>query len=97
KSPHVVTIYAVEEQDGEPYIVMECIRGQSLGERLEHGPPMSIKEIVEVGIQIAKGLAAAHEKGIIHRDVKPSNILLEEETSQVKITDFGLSRAIAGD
>jgi serine/threonine protein kinase/WD40 repeat protein len=89
---HVIDIHAVEEAQGLPYLVMEYVAGGSLQERLDrHGPPL-LAEIVRIGAQTAAGLAAAHAHGLVHRDVKPANILLDEATSRVKITDFGLAR-----
>ncbi len=91
--PHVVTIHAVNEQDGTPYLVMEYIAGQSLQQKIDARGPLEVREILRIGSQIAFGLAAAHAQGLIHRDVKPANILLENGVQRVKITDFGLARA----
>jgi eukaryotic-like serine/threonine-protein kinase len=89
---HVVQIYAVEEQP-LPYLVMEFIPGETLQERLDRTGPLETAEVVHFGRQIAEGLAAAHATGLIHRDVKPANILIEAGPNQhVKITDFGLAR-----
>ncbi|HJT32490.1 MAG TPA: protein kinase [Pirellulales bacterium] len=90
--PHVVTIHAVDE-DQWPYLVMECIEGQSLQDKIERAGPLKLAEVLRIGTQIAEGLAAAHKQGLIHRDVKPANILLENGVERVKITDFGLARA----
>ncbi|MCA9174839.1 MAG: serine/threonine protein kinase [Planctomycetales bacterium] len=90
----VIKIYAVEERNGLPYIVMELISGTSLEERIKNTGPLDCDSIVKIGKQIADGLAAAHKQGLIHRDIKPGNILLDEETSRVKITDFGLARGV---
>ena len=89
---HVVTIHAVEEQ-GAPYLVMQYVAGVSLQERLRQRGPLAIKEVLRIGMQAARGLAAAHAQGLVHRDVKPANILLENGVERVKITDFGLARA----
>jgi serine/threonine protein kinase len=94
RSEHVVLIHAVEESAEPPYLVMEYVEGESLQERIDRSGPMEIGEIVRIGAQIARGLAAAHGQGLIHRDVKPANILLESGTGRVKITDFGLARAV---
>ena len=91
--PHIVTIHAVDE-DSLPYLVMECIVGQSLREKLDKSGALRLAEILRIGRQIAEGLAAAHRQGIIHRDIKPANILLENGVERVKITDFGLARAV---
>ena len=89
----IVTIHAVEETP-LPYLVMEFIDGQSLQEKLDQTGPLEIKEILRIGRQIAAGLAAAHAQGLIHRDVKPANILLQNSIERVQITDFGLARAV---
>jgi serine/threonine protein kinase len=91
---HVVLIYDVKEAKGLPYIVMEYVAGLSLQQRLNRGGPPSVEEIVRIGRQTAAGLAAAHARGVIHRDIKPANILLEAGTGRVRITDFGLARAV---
>jgi serine/threonine protein kinase len=93
RSDHVVAIHAVDEIDGRPIIVMEFIAGQSLAERMADGP-LPADEVVRIGSQIAAGLVAAHAMGFVHRDVKPANILLEASTGRVKLTDFGLARAM---
>ncbi|HQU45985.1 MAG TPA: serine/threonine-protein kinase, partial [Pirellulales bacterium] len=90
--PHVVTIHAVDE-DEWPYLVMECIDGCSLQDKIERTGTLKLAEVLRIGTQIAEGLAAAHKQGLIHRDVKPANILLENGVERVKITDFGLARA----
>jgi serine/threonine protein kinase len=90
---NVVQIHAVEEQP-IPYLVMEYIPGQTLQQRLDGNGPLEPAEVLRIGEQIARGLAAAHAQGLIHRDIKPGNILLENGLEQkVKITDFGLARA----
>lgn len=94
RSERVVTIHAVEEYRDRPYLVMEYIPGVSLQERLDRGGPLPFDEIVRIGIEMAEGLAAAHAQGLIHRDIKPGNVLLEEGSGHVKITDFGLARAV---
>ncbi len=90
---HIVTIHAVEESDGLPYLVMQYVPGKSLQDRLEGDGPLKLTEILRIGMQSASGLAAAHAQGLIHRDIKPANILLENGVDRVKITDFGLARA----
>ncbi len=94
---HVVAIHAVVDNDpksGLPYLVMPCIAGRSLQERIDRDGPLRIEEVLRIGLQTALGLAAAHAQGLVHRDIKPSNILLENGVERVKITDFGLARAI---
>ena len=74
---HVVAIHAVNKFKGFPYIVMPFIAGKSLQDRLDRDGPLEVKEVLRIGMQAAAGLAAAHAQGLIHRDVKPANILLE--------------------
>jgi serine/threonine protein kinase len=93
---NVVAIHAVDDEGIVPFLVMEFIDGQSLEAKLREVGCLELKEILRIGLQIAAGLAAAHKQGVIHRDVKPANILLENGVQRVKITDFGLARA-AGD
>jgi formylglycine-generating enzyme required for sulfatase activity len=88
---NVVQIYAVEEKP-LPYLVMEHIPGETLQQRLDRTGPLEAAEIVRLGRQIAEGLAAAHATGLIHRDIKPGNVLIEGGHQRVKITDFGLAR-----
>ena len=73
---------------------MEFIDGMSLQDKLDKQGPLGLKEILRIGMQIAEGLAAAHKQGLVHRDIKPANILLENGVERVKITDFGLARAV---
>ena len=90
---NVVHIYAVEEQP-LPYLVMEFVPGETLQQRLDRTGPLDVAEVIQIGRQIAEGLAAAHATGLIHRDIKPANILIESGPGgRVKITDFGLARA----
>lgn len=90
---NVVAIYAVEEQP-LPYLVMEYIPGKTLQQRLDDAGPLAVADVLRMGRQIAEGLAAAGAQGLIHRDIKPGNILLEAGVQErVKITDFGLARA----
>jgi serine/threonine protein kinase/predicted RNA-binding Zn-ribbon protein involved in translation (DUF1610 family) len=89
---HVVPVHGVHEANGLPYLVMQYVPGESLQERLDRGGPLPVEEVVRIGMQAASGLAAAHARGLIHRDVKPANLLLEHGLSRVKVTDFGLAR-----
>lgn len=91
---HVVTIHAVDEAKGLPYLVMHYVHGLSLQDKLDRDGPLELKEILRIGMQTADGLAAAHAQGLIHRDIKAANILLEDGVDRVKITDFGLARAV---
>jgi serine/threonine protein kinase len=91
---NVVGIYDVEDKP-IPYLVMEFIAGETLQQRLDRIGPLPVPEVLRIGEQIAAGLAAAHALGLIHRDIKPANVLLESGARHgVKITDFGLARAV---
>jgi serine/threonine protein kinase len=91
---HVVAVYAVDADATPPYLVMAFISGQSLQQRLDESGPLELKEILRIGMQTASGLAAAHAQGLVHRDIKPANIMLENGIERVRITDFGLARAV---
>lgn len=88
--PNVVSVYRVGEIDGHPYIISEFVRGQNL-DRVKL--PMPWPRALELGIGLARGLAAAHRRGVLHRDIKPGNVILATE-GQVKILDFGLAKFI---
>ena len=90
---NVIGIHAVEDQGPVPYLVMQFVEGRTLQQKLDGTGPLTVVEILRIGLQTAEGLAAAHRRGLIHRDVKPSNILLENGVERVKLTDFGLARA----
>jgi uncharacterized protein (TIGR03067 family) len=94
KNEHVVGIYDVDEKAQPPYLAMEMIEGISLQDKIDKQGPLGIREILRIGMQMAEGLAAAHKQGLVHRDIKPANILLENGVERVKITDFGLARAV---
>ncbi|HTS38600.1 MAG TPA: protein kinase [Candidatus Solibacter sp.] len=88
--PNILTIYHIGEQDGAPYIASELLEGESLRQRLQAGP-LPVRKAVDYAIQMARGLAAAHDKGIVHRDLKPENIFLTKD-GRAKILDFGLAK-----
>jgi eukaryotic-like serine/threonine-protein kinase len=90
--PNICTLYEVEEHDRRPIIVMELLEGESLKDRIRNGP-FSGDELLDIGIQTAEGLEAAHAKGIIHRDIKPGNIYIVG-AGRVKILDFGLVKVV---
>ena len=93
--PNICTIYEVEEHEAKPFIVMELLEGETLRDRLAAAATgvkaIALDELLNIALPIAQGLQAAHEKGIIHRDVKPGNIFLTAQ-GQVKILDFGLAK-----
>src|SRR3954447_15019420 len=92
--PGVVTVYDVVEEDGRPWIVMELIRGRSLAEQIKKDGPLPPRRVAEIGRQMIGALNAAHEAGVLHRDVKPSNVLVTDARSaRAVLTDFGIARA----
>src|SRR5262249_38073633 len=93
RDDHVVAIHAVEDRGPVPYLVMEYVDGCNLETLVRRTGPLEVKEVLRIGMQVAGGLAAAHKQGLIHRDAKPANILLENGVQRVKLTDFGLARA----
>lgn len=92
--PSIMPIYGIHDDDVVPYLVMPLVPGGSLQTRVDRDGPLNLEEVIGIGIQIAEGLAAAHQQGIVHRDIKPGNILLEENSARIMITDFGLARAL---
>jgi formylglycine-generating enzyme required for sulfatase activity len=94
---HIVHIHQIGEEKGVPFIVMPLLKGETLDARLKREKRLSVVDTLLLGQQIAEGLAVAHKNGLVHRDIKPANLWLEEETGWVKIVDFGLARAAAGD
>ena len=92
--PHIVTMYAIEDSDPAPFLVMEFVEGETLRARL-HRSPLTVPELIAVGSQVADALEAAHQVGLIHRDVKSTNILLTSD-GQAKVVDFGLAKRLPG-
>lgn len=90
---HVVTIHAIDDTHRPPFIVMQYVEGLTLQQKIDNQGALELKQVLRIGSQMAAGLAAAHKHGLIHRDVKPANVLLENGVERVKITDFGLARA----
>ncbi|HEU4510049.1 MAG TPA: serine/threonine-protein kinase, partial [Pyrinomonadaceae bacterium] len=91
--PHILTIYEVGEDDGRPYIAMEYVEGETLRQKIKKNR-LQLTEVLDIAIQIAAGLARAHELGIIHRDLKPENLMLSRD-GYAKILDFGLAKLVA--
>ena len=92
--PNICTVHAIEESDGRTFIVMAFVKGQSLDKRIEPGP-LKIPDALDIAQQIAKGLEAAHEKGVVHRDIKPANVIVDDK-GQVTVMDFGLALLTEG-
>src|SRR5215471_18277356 len=90
--PNICTIHDFREHEGRPLIVMEFMNGQTLRARMT-STPLRIPEVVDIGIQVADALAAAHSRGIIHRDIKPDNVFLTDD-GFVKVLDFGLAKLL---
>jgi len=88
--PNILSIFDIGEEQGAPYVVSELLEGETLGERLRTGA-LPIRRVIDYATQVARGLAAAHEKGIVHRDLKPENMFLTRD-GRVKILDFGLAK-----
>jgi len=95
--PNIVTVFDVGEEDRQPYIAMEWVDGKTLADLLKEGRMFTTPEIVEIGIQLTRALDYAHGKGIVHRDVKPGNIMLVRDTLTVKVADFGICRIMESD
>jgi eukaryotic-like serine/threonine-protein kinase len=90
--PNIVQVFDVGEEDGRPFIVMECVEGSTLAEELKQRGPLGPGEVVDLALQICGGLEHAHAAGLVHRDIKPQNLLLRPDGA-VKIADFGIARA----
>jgi serine/threonine-protein kinase len=92
--PNIVPIYTVEEKDNLVYFVMSYIKGDNLGVRLQQHGPMAPVEVRRILREVADALAYAHNRNVIHRDIKPDNIIIDEETGRAMVTDFGIARAL---
>ncbi len=95
--PNIVTIYDVGEVDDVPYMAMELLAGQPLDEVMKSGTKFTLSQILKITLQVVDALSYAHSKGIVHRDVKPSNIVCVNNSLTVKITDFGIAHLAGGD
>src|SRR5580658_8939125 len=94
--PNIATIHGLEQSNGTSYLVMELVAGETLAERVKREGALPVEEALAICKQIAEALEAAHEKGIIHRDMKPANVKVTPE-GKVKVLDFGLAKAFEGD
>ncbi len=90
--PNIVTVFDVGDQNGHPYIAMEYVEGPTLSMLLREKRLLSVSEVVQIGIQLARALDYAHRRGIVHRDVKPGNVMLVKNTTTIKVADFGICR-----
>ena len=90
--PNIVTVFDVGEEDGHPYIAMEFVDGPTLADIVREKKRLATPEIVEIGTQLARALDYAHRRGIVHRDIKPGNVMLMRDTMTVKVADFGICR-----
>ena len=91
--PNIVTVYDVGEHDGQPFIAMEYIPGETLAELIRRRAPLDTRQRVEMVIEICSGLSFAHKHGIVHRDIKPANLIVSRDSNILKILDFGIARA----
>ena len=89
--PHIASIYGIEEANGQRFLVLELVEGETLAARIDRGP-LPVDEALVIAREIAEALESAHDKGIIHRDLKPANIALTAH-DRVKVLDFGLAKA----
>ncbi|NLU72378.1 serine/threonine protein kinase [Streptomyces sp. HNM0575] len=96
RSGSAVTVFDVVDEDDRPWIVMELVEGASLADHIRHEGPLTPRRAAEVGLAVLDVLRAAHREGVLHRDVKPSNVLLEDVTGRVVLTDFGIAK-VEGD
>ena len=91
-NPNIVNVYDVGEDRGLYYMVMELVEGVTLKEYIERKKRLSAREVISIAIQMCNGIEAAHERNIIHRDIKPQNVIISND-GKVKVTDFGIAKA----
>ncbi|MGK5630882.1 serine/threonine-protein kinase [Streptomyces sp. URMC 123] len=96
KHPHVIVLHDVVEQDGRPWLVMELVDGRSLADRVSAEGPVGPREAARIGVALLSALRTAHACGVLHRDVKPANVLVESATGRVVLTDFGIAQVSGG-
>src|SRR5258705_3465916 len=90
--PRIASLFGMEHVDGQHFLVMELVEGETLADRLRRGP-MQVEDALPIAIQIAEGLEAAHDKGVVHRDLKPAHVKITPD-GQVKVLDFGLAQVM---
>ncbi|HVO90492.1 MAG TPA: serine/threonine-protein kinase, partial [Casimicrobiaceae bacterium] len=90
--PNIVTVFDVGEEESQPYIAMEWVAGPTLADLLKEGKTFTPQQVLDIGVQLTRALDYAHKRGIVHRDVKPGNVMLVQDTLTVKVADFGICR-----
>ena len=95
--PYVVTVYDVGEHEGQPFIAMEYVRGETLGEVIKRRAPLSLTSRIQLMEYLCEGLQYAHDAGLVHRDIKPANLMVTFQGQGLKILDFGIARSRRGD
>ncbi|MBI3792152.1 MAG: serine/threonine protein kinase, partial [Gemmatimonadetes bacterium] len=93
--PNIVPIYSVDEKDGLVFFVMQFVDGDNLAKRIQTTGPMAVDDVRRVLTEVASALALAHSRAVVHRDIKPDNILLNKEDGRAMVTDFGIARAVS--
>src|SRR5215217_9543902 len=91
--PNIVTVIDRGEEDGKEYIVFELVDGENLKELVERSGPLPVRRVLELGLEVGRAVAFAHGEGLVHRDVKPQNVLLDRD-GRAKVTDFGIARTV---
>ncbi len=89
--PNIVTVHDVGEIEGRPYMAMELLDGQPLSDEMAEAKPLPVRDVIVMGIQLARALAYAHKRGIVHRDIKPGNLMRVKDSQTIKVTDFGIA------
>jgi tetratricopeptide (TPR) repeat protein len=92
--PNIVTVFDVGTYEGQPFIAMEYIPGETLGEIIQRRAPLALRRRLELTVEACQGLAFAHRHGIVHRDVKPANLMVSRESGALKVLDFGIARGM---
>ena len=89
--PNIVTVHDVGEIEGRPYMAMELLDGQPLSDEMTDAKPLPVRDVIIMAIQLSRALAYAHKRGIVHRDIKPGNLMRVKDTQTIKVTDFGIA------